>query len=195
VQLAASGNVNYVYDGSNDTAMINMRREAAAQNLDTVKIWACSLACYTDKFAAAGADVAGTYAWSQFLPFEDKGSNDELDNYLASVETPDSFGAQAWMAAVLFQQAVDDIVQEDGPNGITRASLLAALNGIDSFDANGWMGAKDPKGGFSDCMVMLQLGSDGWERLKPTEKGTLDCSASYVTKVTLDPVAEAQKIQ
>jgi ABC-type branched-subunit amino acid transport system substrate-binding protein len=195
VQLAGSNNVNYVYDGSNDTAMINMRREAAAQNLDGVKIWACSLACYTEKFAAAGADVEGTYAWAQFLPFEDKGSNDELDNYLASVETPDSFGAQAWMAAVLLQDAVNGIVEKDGPNAITRASLLAALNGIDSFDAHGWMGAKDPKGGFSDCMVMMQAGANGWERLKPTEKGTLDCNAAYVTKVTLDPAAEAQKIQ
>jgi hypothetical protein len=60
----------------------------------------------------------------QFLPFEEKGTNQELDNYLAAVDTPDSFGAQAWMAAVLFQQAVNDIVAADGPNAITRASLL-----------------------------------------------------------------------
>ena len=61
------------------------------------------------------------------------------------------------MAAVLFQEAVDKIVEDHGPNAITRASLLAALNGIDVFDANGWMGAKDPKGGFSDCMVIMQV--------------------------------------
>jgi ABC-type branched-subunit amino acid transport system substrate-binding protein len=195
VQAARNGNVNYVYDGSNDTAMINMRREAAAQNLDSVKIWACSLACYTEKFTAAGAEVEGTYAWMQFIPFEEKGSNAELDNYLASVETPDSFGAQAWMAAVLFQDAINDIVEADGPNAITRASLLAALNEIDSFDAHGWMGAKDPKGGFSDCMMILQATATGWERIQPTEVGTLDCDPSYITKVTLDPVAEAAKIQ
>ena len=124
VQAARNGNANYIYDGSNDTAFINMRREAAAQGLDSVKIWACSLACYTEKFKAAGADVEGTYVWMQFIPFEEKGSNQELDNYLASVATPDSFGAQAWMAAVLFQQAVDKIVETDGPNAITRASLL-----------------------------------------------------------------------
>ena len=90
VQAASNGNANYVYNGSNDTAMINMRREAAAQGLDSVKVWACSLACYTEKFKAAGADVEGTYVWMQFLPFEEKGSNQELDNYLASVATPDS---------------------------------------------------------------------------------------------------------
>ena len=136
-----------------------------------MKIWACSLACYTKKFQAAGADVDGNYVAFQFLPFEDKGSNQELDNYLASVATPDSFGAQAWMAAVLFQQAVDEIVETDGPNAITRAKLLEVLNGIDSFDANGWMGAKDPKSGFSDCMVVMQAQSGAFERVLPTETG------------------------
>ncbi len=195
VQQARSGNATYVYNGSNDVAMINMRREAATQGLDSVKVWACSLACYTDKFKAASGDVQNTYVWMQFIPFEEKGSNAELDNYLSSVATPDSFGAQAWMAAVLFQEAVDKIVESDGPNAITRAKLLEALNGINSFDANGWMGAKDPKGGFSDCMVVLKVGANGFERQTPSEKGTLDCNPSYITKVTLDPAAEAQKIQ
>ena len=98
-----------------------MRREAAAQGLNAIKVWACSLACYTDKFKAAAGDVQDTYVWMQFLPFEEKGSNQELDNYLAAVGTPDSFGAQAWMAAVLFQDAVNKIVDTDGPNAITRA--------------------------------------------------------------------------
>ena len=40
MQIAKNGNANYVYDGSNDVAMINMRREAAAQGLDRVKVWA-----------------------------------------------------------------------------------------------------------------------------------------------------------
>jgi hypothetical protein len=195
VQAARNGGANYIYDGSNDVAMINMRREAAAQNLDSVEIWACSLACYTEKFAEAGADVADTYVWMQFIPFEEEGSNEELDRYLSSVDVPDSFGAQAWMAAVLFQQAVEEIVATDGPNAITRAKVLEVLNGIDEFDANGWMGPKDPKEGFSDCMVIMQMGADGFERLVPEEVGTLDCDPSYVTKVTLDPVAEAAKIQ
>ncbi len=195
VQQVSSNNINYVYDGSNDVAMQNMRREASAQGLNTVKIWACSLACYTDKFKAAASDVQDTYVWMQFLPFEDKGSNQELDNYLASVGTPDSFGAQAWMAAVLFQDAVNKVVETDGPNAITRASVLEALNGITSFDANGWMGAKNPKGGFSDCQVILQMGANGFERVKPTEKGQLDCNPDYITTVNLDPAVEAQKIQ
>jgi len=195
VQAVRAGSANYVYDGSNDVAMQKMRAEAAAQGLTDVKIWACSLACYTEKFTAAGADVDGTWAWMQFIPFEEKGTNDELDNYLASVGTPDSFGAQAWMAAVLLQDAVTGIVEKDGPNAITRASLLEALNGITSFDAHGWMGAKNPKGGFSDCMVMLQVEGGEFVRKFPAEKGTLDCNPQYLTKVNIDPAVEAQKIQ
>jgi len=195
VQTASNNNVNFVYNGSNDTAMLNMRREAAAQGLTGVKIWACSLACYTEKFKAAGSDGDGTYAWMQFLPFEDKGSNQELDNYLSSVATPDSFGAQAWMAAVLFQEAINKIVDGSGPNAITREAVLTTLNGITSFDANGWMGPKNPKSGFSDCQVIVQLEGGTWVRKLPTEKGQLDCKPSYLTTLTLDPAVEAQKIQ
>lgn len=195
VQQARNGNATYIYNGSNDSAMISMRREAAAQGLTGVKVWACSLACYTDKFSAAGADVDDTYSWMQFLPFEDKGSNQELDNYLSSVSTPDSFGAQAWMAGVLFQDAVNKVVAANGPNGITRANLITALNSITSFDANGWMGAKNPKGGFSDCMVIVKATNGSFERVKPTTKGELDCNPSYLTTVTIDPVVAAAEVQ
>ncbi|MCU0309681.1 MAG: ABC transporter substrate-binding protein [Acidimicrobiales bacterium] len=195
VQNASAGNANYIYNGSNDVAMINMRREAAAQNLTGIDIWACSLACYTQKFKDAGADVDGTYGWMQFLPFEDKGSNQELDNYLDSIGTPDSFGAQAWMAAVAFQQAVDEIVTTEGPNAITRAKLLEVLNGFGDFDANGWMGPKSLKGGFSDCQVIVQLEAGEWVRQLPTEKGELDCNPDYLITQTLDPAVEAEKVQ
>ena len=123
----------------------------------------------------------------QFLPFEDKGSNQELDNYLDSVGTPDSFGAQAWMAAVAFQQAVDEIVSTDGPNAITREKMLEVLNGFGDFDANGWMGPKSLKGGFSDCQVVVQLEDGEWVRKLPTEKGELDCNPDYLVTQTLDP--------
>jgi hypothetical protein len=195
VQTARNGNVTYIYNGSNDVAMTHMRREAAAQGLNGVKIWACSLACYTDKFQEAGADVEDTYVWMQFLPFEDEGSNPALDAYLDSIDTPDSFGAQGWMAGLLFQEAVNKVVEESGPNAITRASVLEALNSIDSFDAGGWMGAKDPKGGFSDCMVIMQMKADGFERVFPEEAGTMECRPDAVVTVNLDPAVEAQKIQ
>jgi hypothetical protein len=197
VQAVKAHDSNFVYDGSNDRAMISMIKEAKAQGVTGVKLWACSLACYTKAFAASGgADVDGVYAWMQFLPFEEASSNKEASNYVNSVgaDKVDSFGAQAWQAAAMFKAAVDQIVSTQGPNALTRANLLKALAGITDFTDGDWMGKKDPKG-FSSCFVIIQLKAGKWVRVYPEKTGTFDCNASNITKVTLDPVAEAAKIK
>lgn len=196
IQAAKAANATYMYMGSNDLAMIKLRKEAKAQGLNTVKVWACSLACYTKAFlATGGADVEGTYVWMQFLPFEEAGSNAELDAYLAGVgaDKADSFGAQAWQAAVLFKQVVDGIVAKSGPNAITREAIIAELKNTKDFTANGWAGAKDLKG-FSPCFVIMQVKGGKFERVYPAEKGKFDCDAGNVVSVTIDPVEEAKKI-
>jgi ABC-type branched-subunit amino acid transport system substrate-binding protein len=188
---------NFVYNGSNDRALISMRKEAAAQGVDTVKLWACSLSCYTKAFlASGGADVEGTYIYMQFLPFEEASTNKELQRFLDSVgpEKADSFGAQAWQAGVLFKQAIDDVVAAHGPNGITRANLVAALDGVKDFTANGWLGKKDLHGP-NPCFLIMQAKNSKWVRVYPSKAGTMDCAASNVTTVTLDPAAEAAKIK
>ena len=197
VQAVKSHQSNFVYDGSNDRAMINMVKEAKAQGVTGVKLWACSLACYTKAFAASGgADVEGVYAWMQFLPFEEASANKEASNYVNSVgaDKVDSFGAQAWQAAALFKQAVDDVVSAQGPNALTRANVLKALANVKDFTDGGWIGKKDPKG-FSPCFVIIQLKGGKWTRVYPEKTGTFDCADSNITKVTLDPVAEAAKIK
>jgi len=61
IQAAKAAGATYMYMGSNDRAMIKLRKEAKAQGLDTVKVWACSLACYTKLFISeGGADIEGT---------------------------------------------------------------------------------------------------------------------------------------
>ncbi len=49
-------------------------------------------------------------------------------------------------AGLASRQAVDRIVEAAGPNAITRASVIDALDNFGEFDANGWMGPKPPKG-------------------------------------------------
>jgi hypothetical protein len=188
---------NFVYNGSNDRAMINMRKEATAQGVDTVKLWACSLSCYTRAFmASGGADVEGTYIYMQFLPFEEASANPELQRYLngVGVGKADSFGAQAWQAGVLFKQVIDEIVASHGPNGITRANMLTALDNVKDFTANGWLGKKDLRGS-NPCFVIMQVKNGKWSRVYPAKVGTLDCSSGNVTTVTLDPASEAAKIR
>ena len=195
VQAARSLGANMIYNNSNDVAMIKMRQEAEAQGLQGIDIWACSIACYTEAFKQAGSAVDGTYVGMSFLPFEEKDQNQELANYLDHVPSPSSWGANGWQAAVLFKSAVDRVVEADGPNGLTRAKLLDTLANYGTFDANGWMGAKNPKSGFSECMVIVQAEAGEFKRVEPAEKGTFNCSPDNLVTVNVDPVVEAQKVQ
>jgi ABC-type branched-subunit amino acid transport system substrate-binding protein len=196
IQTLKSAGSTYVFNGSNDRAMINMRKEAKAQGVNTVEVWACSLACYTrNMLSQGGADVDGTYVWMQFLPFEEADQNDELKAYVDSLgeSKVDSFGAQAWQAAALFKHVVDRIVEADGLNGITRARMLEELENTTDFTANGWMGEKDLRG-FSNCYVLMQIQGGEFVRVHPEATGELDCSDDNVVEVVLDPAAEAAKI-
>ena len=194
VQTLKDSKSNYVYNGSNDANMIKMRKETAAQGYDGVKIWACSLACYTEKFKAEGATVDNTYVWTQFLPFEEADSNASLKAYIDSVGgKPDSFGMQAWQAGMLFKATIDKIVAADGPNGITRTSTISTMKTITDFTAGDTMGPKSAKG-FSDCMVVLKINGGKFTRVtgKP---GEFTCEPSNViTIANFDPAAEAGKV-
>ncbi|CAB4944121.1 unannotated protein [freshwater metagenome] len=193
VQALKAGNGNFLYNGSNDVAMVKMRKEAAAQGLTGVNVWGCSLACYTQNFRDAGSAVDGTYVWMQYLPFEEASSNKALQTYIdASGGKPDSFGAQAWQAGMAFKKAVDEIVAEQGANAITRPNLLAKMKTL-TFDADGWIGKRTGQKVFSDCMVVMQINGGKFERVFPKQAGTLDCKPSNVTTVKIDP-AEAAKL-
>lgn len=199
VQLLKVNRSNFVYGGSNDRAMVNIMKEAKAQGVDTVEVWACSLSCYTRSFIeTGGADVEGAYVWMQFLPFEEADHNEALRAYVDAVgaNDVDSFGAQAWQAAMLFKEVVDEIVETDGVNGITRARMLEVLEAKVDFTADGWMGdaGKDLRG-MSSCMVVLQAEGGEWVRRFPEEPGTLDCDDDNLTTVRLDPAKAAESIQ
>ena len=197
IQTLKAANSTFVQNGSNDRAFWTIRKEAKAQGLTSVKVWGCSLACYTRAFlTTGGADVEDTYIWMQFLPFEEADVNAEVKAYVDSVggiDKADSFGAQAWQAAVLFKQVVDGIVAKEGPNAITRAKILDGLKNTKDFNANGFAGTKDLKG-FSNCFVMLQVKGGKFVRVYPAEKGKFDCDAANIATVTIDPVEEAKKI-
>jgi len=200
VQLARSKGSTYVFDGSNDVAMVRMRKEAAAQGLTSVKVWDCTIACYTKAFLAqGGSDVEGTYVDMPFLPFEEASYNAEDQAYVNAVTLAkaDSFGAEAWQAAVAFQTAVKAVVAQSGPNGLTRASLMQALRGLTNFTANGWMGTKSLQGAnaISPCFMIMQVQNGKYVRVYPTKPGTMDCNPSNLTTVTIDPVAAAAALK
>ncbi|MCU1376132.1 MAG: hypothetical protein JWO68_3418, partial [Actinomycetia bacterium] len=198
-QIKAAGS-NYVYNGSNDRAMVSMMKEAKAQGVNTVKVWSCSLACYTPNFLkTGGTDIEGAYVWMQFLPFEESDTNPALKAYVDNIggmTKVDSFGAQAWQAGMLFKQVVDKIVATDGVNGITRAKILETLKATKDFTADGWMGdqGKDLRG-FSTCFLIMQVEGGKFVRKFPAEKGTLSCDPTSMVTINLDPAKEAESIK
>ena len=149
VQIAKAKGSTYVYDGSNDVAMIRMRKEAVAQGLNTVKVWACSIACYTKAFLAqGGAAVEGTYCLMQFLPFEEASTNADDQAYVTALGSKvDSFGAQAWQAGARLPAGGQRRRRQERPQRRSPGpSLLTALKGITNFTADGWIGPKSLQG-------------------------------------------------
>jgi hypothetical protein len=158
---------NWVHNGAIDRAGVTLRREAAVQGLDSVQAWTCALACYTKQFIEAGDVVEGTYLYLDWLPFEERDTNEALDAFITELgDKADSFGANSWQAGMAFKEAVDRVVAKDGVNGLTRAALLAELEDFGDFDAGGWLGTKTLRG-ISPCYVLLQVQGGEYVRVHP----------------------------
>ena len=189
VQAIKAHNSTFARNGSDYASNVFFAKEAQTQGVNTVKVWDCSLQCYDRRLISEGGSaVEGHYTWISFLPFEDKGHNDELNAFLQYDKKPDGFGAQAWVAGEVFATAVNDIVAKSGPNGITRSALLAAIRNVNDFDANGFIAPTNigDKVG-SACLIGMQVQNGKFVRVDPVEPGKFDCTGSIVD-ITLDPV-------
>jgi hypothetical protein len=131
----------------------------------------------------------------QFLPFEEADTNAQAQAYVDAVGGLDkavSWGAQGWQAALAFQTVVNKIVLDEGPNAITRASILEGLGALDNFTADGWLGAKSLRGA-SACGVVLKMEGGKFNRVFPEERGTFDCAKENLIEVTVEPVSVADQ--
>ncbi len=190
VQTLKSKNSNYARSGSNDVSMAYFRKEAQTQGVTGVKIWDCSLACYSQKFLqTAGAAGEGQYIETFFVPFEEAKSSPPVKAYLNAVgaSNADGFGAQAWIAALFFQDVVNKIVKAQGVNGLTRQNFLTAARAEHAFTAQGMIGptdigAKVPNG----CFSLLQLTGGKWKRVYPKKAATFDCNKKNIEPVQFD---------
>ena len=183
-----NSNSNFAQVGLDYKGTVYLRKEAQAQGIDASKVvWHCTTQCYDQRLISEGGSaVEGQYTWIAILPFEDRGSNETLDAYLDAVAKPDSFGAQAWVAAEMFKKVVNDVVEKDGPNGLTRAALLEAIRNTHDFDAGGMSAPTDIGGKKAQpCLVGLQVQNGKFVRVDPTEKGKFDCKSEGST-ITLD---------
>jgi hypothetical protein len=111
-----------------------------------------------------------------------------VNNFLKSLENrdeADGFGAQAWTAGLFFRDVVNNVVQANGENGLTRAGFLAEAAKVHDFTADGMLGPTDVGGRkVGGCGMLMQIKNGKFVRVSPKKKGTLDCSGG-TKKVTV----------
>jgi hypothetical protein len=195
VQAIKTHHSTYARNGVDYKGNVLMRKEAASQGVNSVKVWDCSLQCYDQRLIQEGGSaVEGQYVWLSFLPFEDKGSNPTLDGFLKYDPSPDGFGAQAFIAGEIFAQAVNDAMaaHDNDPNSITRVNLLAAVRNMHSFDAGGMAAPGTDIGGKigSTCVVGMQVQNGKFVRIDPIKPGTFHCDNKPVLKFSIDAAKE-----
>jgi ABC-type branched-subunit amino acid transport system substrate-binding protein len=97
-----------------------------------------------------------------------------FDKWMAKVDSKDSiasWGAAGWASADLFVQAL----RNAGKNP-TRASLVAALNKITSFNAHGLIPTSDPAKNIpSPCWLLAQVKGSSIVRVPPSPKSGFIC--------------------
>ena len=188
VQAMLANNSNFGQTGSDDQSILKLRREAVLQGVDVDSVnWFCSVACYTPAFLGSEPEaIEGTYLWLPFLPFDEGDVNPETAAFIEGMgdSQPASWAAGAWAAGVLFEQAVNAIVEADGPNGLTRVRLLDELTAMSEFSANGMFGSISPAAKeTSPCFVMMQVQDGAFVRVYPEERGTFDCEAGNLSSM------------
>jgi len=195
-QAMKSNNATYGRNGLDYKGTVLMRKEAQVQGVNTVKVWDCSVQCYDKRLIQEGGKaVEGQYVWLNFLPFEDKGSNPDLDGFLKYDKSPDGFGAQAFIAGEIFARAVNDTVKAHAgdPNSITRKNLLTSIRAMHDFDANGMAAPGIDVGRKlgSTCLVGMQVQNGKFVRIDPAKPGTFDCDNNKAAMaLTIDAAKE-----
>jgi hypothetical protein len=194
VQAMKSSTANYVRNMLDYSGTVLMRKEAAAQGVDSVKIWDCSVQCYDKRLLSEGGSaVEGQYVWLSTLPLEDGvGANPTLDALLKYNKKTDGFGIQAFAAGMAFAEAVNQAIAANGgdPNAITRANILTAIGEMHDFDAGGLIAKTDiANKEATRCLVGMQVKDGKFVRVVPAEKGTFLCGKELL-EFRIDPVKE-----
>jgi ABC-type branched-subunit amino acid transport system substrate-binding protein len=189
VQRLKETDSNYSMNTGPFASSVALRKEAKLQGVDPESvIWECA-ACYEEAFLEqGGSDVEGEYVRLNHLPFTDT-DNAAMKNFLKFTpeDQVDSFAAYAWVAGLLFRDAVNDVVMKGGNNALTREALLEALRGITRFDGDGMYGTTNVADHVpSPCFVLMQVQDEDFERVHPKKPGTFDCTKSNLISYESD---------
>lgn len=179
-----------------DSSRLVTLLSAADQDSFSFDIVLCDASCHSDRFLAAAGDSAeGIYSWIPHLPFDEAINTPDLVKYdfhsrgLLGYDGAASEGVEAWVAGRLFEEAVKlatgaGTVDYD-PDALNRASVLAAAQTIDSWDAVGTFGETNPSLAIpSACFVLMQVNDGNWERVWPEEDASRDCDAENLYRLS-----------
>jgi Periplasmic binding protein len=181
VQQMKDASSNFVQVIAPGDAAVALRKEAKLQGIDPNDVvWDCGSQCYSPEFLEqGGADVEGTYAGLNQLPFEEAKHNKTLAAYVKSAgkENINGFGSYAWIASVLFRDTVNAIVEKSGVNGVTRQAFLDQLAATKKFNAGGMTGTVNIGDRVpTPCYMLLQVKNGKYVRVHPTKPATFDCA-------------------
>ncbi|MEM7092531.1 MAG: ABC transporter substrate-binding protein [Actinomycetota bacterium] len=169
--------------------LIDLLGELAANDLTPT--WTlCEGSCYSEDFIRQGGDaVEGVYTWIPYVPFGGPNESPELIGYQYWLDqtAPDArwsaVGVQAWMAALLFEEAFNTLLEVE-PEQPTRERLIDAARSIDGFEAGGLLTADGLYSSVnvgerqaSPCFALVVVRNGRWEQVHPPTSRPLDCSS------------------
>ncbi len=190
VSVMKSTNSTFAYGGGTPQNTILLEREAKLQGVNGVKVWASNSGVYDSSFIAqGGSTVNGTYASLNDLPFyteyQDNPALAALVKQVGGVANTNNNAINSYMAALLFQDAVNKAVAGGGT--LNRTTLFAALKNEHSFDADGIIGPTDIGNHLpSACFVLAQIQNGKWQRVWPVKAGTFDCNSANLATIKMN---------
>jgi len=170
-QMKSEG-IKYVTVVSVVPDTLALLREMKAQNF-TPEVIDLGQQYYADAMAAEPA-ANGAFVLTNTAPFFEAASNPALQVYETwrkKINGPEtSLGVQAFSAGLLFAQAAESL-----GNNLTRASLLAALRKIHSFDAGGMQMVTNPgRNVHNSCFLYLKIVNRTFVRQYPKKGFSCD---------------------
>jgi ABC-type branched-subunit amino acid transport system substrate-binding protein len=187
VQSLAREGVEAVVNWSACDSLINAQNEALAQGVE-VEVYASTTACYDKDYLEQEA-AEGTFVWLPYLPIEDGGASKAVQTMVKAIgkDKIDGFAILAWQSALLFRDAVNQLVEAEGVNALTRANLLETFTSMTSFDADGTRGENSPgERTGSGCFVVMKVQNGKFVREFPKQKGKLSCGRNNYVEVEYD---------
>jgi hypothetical protein len=189
VQEIVDGDATFAASGLGPESTVLLRQAATAASATENRTFYCSADCYDAGFLTdGGGDIEDQLVGIETVPFSDRTVVASLKSYFKgsakSGSDPSYEGLRAFVAGLLFEQAAEQLVDEDGANGLTRVRLLEILGSIHDFSAGGIVGttdvgARQPNG----CSVVLEVRNGKFVRQNPATKGQLDCGPQNLTEI------------